>query len=240
LTSGLEATREFFDSYWRHPAVRRLDSIGLFAKSATLKAYSLIGTIEGKRVLEVGPGEGCDLKHFSRSGASLTAVDLSRASLELCRKSCPESSLAGMDGASLAFREATFDIIFSRTVLMHVDKRPYLEECRRVLRPGGKAVFVEPLKYSPFLLAYRGALSSGRMIEPDYLKPSDILEMEDIFGSTCVWYFYLLSALGGPFVSIAPWSRPIFIPLEVIDRGLLRAVPLLRNLTWISVIECTR
>jgi SAM-dependent methyltransferase len=240
LTSGLEATREFFDSYWQHPAVRRLDSIDLFARSATLKAYSLIGTIKGKRVLEVGPGEGRDLKYFSQSGASLTAVDLSRASLELCRKGCPESSFAEMDGANLAFREATFDIIFSRTVLMHVDKRLYLEECRRVLRPDGKAVFVEPLKYNPFLLPYRGALSSGRIVEPDYLKPSDILEMEHIFDSVCVGYFYFLSALGGPFVSIAAWSRPIFFPLEVVDRGLLRTVPLLRNLTWISVIECTR
>ncbi len=236
----LEATRDFFDAYWLHPAVRRLDSTGIFARSATLRAYSLMGRTDGKRVLEVGPGEGLDLKHLCQSGASVTAVDLSGASLRLSREVCPDGSFVGMDGGRMAFKDAAFDIVFSRTVLMHVDRSLYLKECWRVLRPSGKAIFVEPLKLNPFLLPYRGAFSSGRMVGPDYLEPSDFVEMEEIFDSVRVWYFYLLSAVGAPFVSIAPWSRPIFLPLEVVDRGLLRALPILRNLSWISVIECAR
>lgn len=240
MTSRLKATQRFFDAYWQHERIRRLDSIGLFARSATKKAYALMGGLEGKRVLEVGPGEGLDLKDMSELGAHVFGVDVSSRSLDLSRQICSQSDLFKMDGERLGFHDSVFDFIFSRTLLMHVDRAVFLKECVRVLKPDGKAIFIEPLKYNPLLLPYRAAFSSGRFIKPDYLRPEETEKMKRVFSSVRVWYYYFVSALGGPLASIAPWSKILFYPLETIDRALLSVLPPLKNLCWISVIECTK
>ncbi|MFQ5904981.1 MAG: methyltransferase domain-containing protein [bacterium] len=240
MSAKLRVTQRFFNSYWEHKRIRWFDSTGHFARSATRRAYSLMGRLEGKRVLEVGPGEGFDIKNLFELGARVTAVDISSKSLNLTRELCSESGLLVMDGVTLGFRDSVFDLVFSRTLLMHVDREGFLRECRRVLKPGGKAVFIEPLKYNPLLVPYRAAFSFGRFMEPDYLRPADTKAMSGIFSSVKIWYFYLISAVGGPFASIAPWSRILFAPLEWMDRALLSIFPRLRNLCWISVIECAK
>lgn len=196
--------------------------------------------LKERRVLEVGPGEGLDLEKLHGSGARLAAVDISPVSLSISKRRCPRCDLLAMDGSSLGFSDSVFDFVFARTLLMHVEKELFFKECRRVLKPGGKAVFIEPLKRSPLLLPYRAALSSGRQIHPEYLSPVDLGQMRSLFESVSVWYFYLLSAVGAPFASIVPWTGRLFLPLEWLDRVLLTLFPFLENLCWISVIECTK
>lgn len=232
--------RRFFDSYWSNRPMRRLDSIDLFARSATLKAYSLLPEGGGKRILEIGPGEGRDLQFLSRSGAQVTGIDLSPRSLSISRDRCPECDLFLMNGSVLGFADSVFDVVFARTLLMHVEKKLFFKECRRVLKAGGKAIFVEPLKLNPLLLPYRAAFSSGRRVGPEYLKPGDLRGMCDIFGTVKTWYFYLFSAIGAPFTAVAPSARILFAPLEWVDRLLLRVLPFLKHFCWISVIECTK
>jgi SAM-dependent methyltransferase len=240
LTSRLTATQEFFDSYWCNKKVRILDSTGRFAISATRRAYSAMGDIRGKSILEIGTGEGYDLRRLDDSGADVLGIDISSEGLRLTREQCPRVGLMKMDGARLGFGDSVFDIVFSRTLLMHLDRRLFLEECRRVLKPGGKAIFVEPLKSNPFLLPYRAAFSSGRFISPDYLKPVEADHMRRVFRSVSIWHFYLLSAIGAPLASVAPWSTRLFFPLELFDRALLSIIPFLKNLCWITVIECRK
>jgi ubiquinone/menaquinone biosynthesis C-methylase UbiE len=240
LKPELKATQNFFDDYWKHEETRRLDSIRLFATSATSKAYSLMNGVTGKDILEIGPGEGFDLKALSSLGARVFGVDVSLRSLNLSKKTCPNAGFTGMDGDLLAFRDSTFDYVFCRTVLMHVEKQAFLRECRRVLKADGKAIFIEPLKYAVLVLPYRAVFSAGRFVKPGYLTPGEIVKMREVFSSVRPWFFYLASAVGAPFVSIAPWSRPLFAPLEWIDSRVLAAFPFLKSLCWISVIECVK
>ena len=240
MTTEAGAVRRFFDSYWEHKRMRRLDSTASFARSATFKAYSLVSDGRGKRFLEIGPGEGIDLEGLSRLGARVAGIDLSRVGLSIAGSRCPHCDLLVMDGATMGFGDSVFDVVFSRTLLMHVGKEPFLRECRRVLRPGGRAVFIEPLRSNPFVIPYRAAISSGRRIAPEYLGNRDVNDMRRIFSSVSVWHFYLLSVIAAPFVSLVPRARSLFLPLEWLDRALLFAVPFLRSFCWISVIECTR
>ena len=59
------------------------------------------------------------------------------------------------------FRDGTFDYVTGVFILHHLDLRRAVPEIHRVLRPGGKAVFVENSAYNGFLMLGR-ALLTGR------------------------------------------------------------------------------
>jgi len=103
-------------------------------------------TSRGRSVLEVGCGAGVDLVRFARGGADVTGVDLSAAAIELARKNFEQQHLRGRfevaDGEALPFADDTFDLVFAHGVVQYTPRpRTLIEECRRVLKPGGEAIF---------------------------------------------------------------------------------------------------
>jgi SAM-dependent methyltransferase len=100
----------------------------------------------GKRVLEVGCGAGTDLARFARGGAIVTGVDLSASAIELARKNFEQQGLQGefreVDGEHLPWDEGTFDLVYAHGVVQYTpDGARLIDECRRVLIPGGEAIF---------------------------------------------------------------------------------------------------
>jgi SAM-dependent methyltransferase len=100
----------------------------------------------GRRVLEVGCGAGTDLVRFARHGAHVAGVDLASSSIALAAKNFALEQLpvqlAVADGEALPFREHSFDLVYAHGVVQYTtDDRALVRECRRVLRPGGMAVF---------------------------------------------------------------------------------------------------
>jgi SAM-dependent methyltransferase len=100
----------------------------------------------GRSVLEVGCGAGVDLARFARGGATVTGVDLSPSAIELARANLGQQGLSGdlrvADGEHLPFPEASFDLVFAHGVVQYTaDPRRLVEEVRRVVKPGGEAVF---------------------------------------------------------------------------------------------------
>jgi SAM-dependent methyltransferase len=100
----------------------------------------------GKRVLDVGCGAGTDLARFARGGALVTGVDISSSAIELARKNFEQQGLQAdlrvADGESLPFESETFDLVFAHGVIQYTpDTQKVVDECRRVLRPGGGAIF---------------------------------------------------------------------------------------------------
>jgi SAM-dependent methyltransferase len=100
----------------------------------------------GRRVLEVGCGAGTDLVRFARGGAIVTGVDLSSAAIALARQNFEqqglEADLREADGEHLPFADSTFDLVYAHGVVQYTSgPQALVDECRRVLRPGGEAVF---------------------------------------------------------------------------------------------------
>jgi len=100
----------------------------------------------GRRVLEVGCGAGTDLVRFARHGAIATGVDLAPASIALAARNFAierrRAELLVADGQALPFHDASFDLVYAHGVVQYTsDDRALVRECRRVLKPGGVAVF---------------------------------------------------------------------------------------------------
>jgi len=100
----------------------------------------------GRRVLDVGCGAGVDLVRFARGGAIVTGVDIAPAAVALAREYVAQQRLGAdlreADGGRLPFPDDTFDFVYAHGVVQYTaDDRALVEECRRVLQPGGEAVF---------------------------------------------------------------------------------------------------
>jgi SAM-dependent methyltransferase len=99
----------------------------------------------GKRVLDVGCGAGTDLVRFARAGAIVSGVDLSAAAIGLARRNVEqqglEADLREADAAHLPYPDNTFDLVFAHGIVQYApDPAGVIEECRRVLKPGGEAI----------------------------------------------------------------------------------------------------
>jgi SAM-dependent methyltransferase len=100
----------------------------------------------GRTVLEVGCGAGVDLARFARGGAIVTGVDLSASAIDLARANFEQQGLIGhfevADGEHLPFADNSVDLVYAHGVVQYtVDPQRLVNECRRVLKPGGQAIF---------------------------------------------------------------------------------------------------
>jgi SAM-dependent methyltransferase len=100
----------------------------------------------GKRVLEVGCGAGIDLARFARGGADATGIDIAPSAIELARANFAqqqlEADLRVANGEAQPFVADSFDLVFAHGVVQYTaDPQRLVDECRRVLRPGGQAIF---------------------------------------------------------------------------------------------------
>ncbi len=102
---------------------------------------------KGKKVLEIGCGNGADGVMFAGAGAQYTGVDLTEAAVEATRTHFQVMGLKGTfqieNAERLSFSDESFDFVYSHGVLHHT---PHPEsafaELHRVLKPGGKAVLM--------------------------------------------------------------------------------------------------
>jgi SAM-dependent methyltransferase len=97
-------------------------------------------------VLEVGCGAGTDLIRFARGGAEVTGIDLSAAAIALARENFRQQGLTAdlreADGEHLPFPDASFDFIYAHGVVQYTGgDRALVDECHRVLKADGRAVF---------------------------------------------------------------------------------------------------
>jgi len=100
----------------------------------------------GRKVLDVGCGAGTDLVRFAKGGAIVTGVDLSSSAIALAKQNVAQQGLQAdlreADGEALPFPDNEFDFVFAHGVVQYTSRdKALVDECRRVLKPGGTAMF---------------------------------------------------------------------------------------------------
>lgn len=107
--------------------------------------------VVGMKVLEIGCGTGYFTHELARTGAEITAIDISPDLLEQARKEVPDSLVIfRMENAyAMTFPDSSFDTVVGSSVLHHLDVDLALKEFYRVLRPGGSMYFTEPNMLNP-------------------------------------------------------------------------------------------
>ncbi len=107
----------------------------------------------GKHVLDIGCGKGALAAALSTDGARVTGVDPSPEALTKAREAAPQASFETASAEGLPFADGTFDAAIFSNSLHHVPVPAIgeaLAEARRVVKPGGHIVVVEPLVTGTF------------------------------------------------------------------------------------------
>jgi 2-polyprenyl-3-methyl-5-hydroxy-6-metoxy-1,4-benzoquinol methylase len=105
----------------------------------------------GAKLLDFGCGWGENTVVFAKIGYEVQGFDIAEANLQAARRLADRYGLASriqlsrQPAESLAFDDNTFDVVAGVDILHHVDIAGAIRECHRVLKPGGLAIFKEPV-----------------------------------------------------------------------------------------------
>jgi SAM-dependent methyltransferase len=137
MTRRPVGSREFFDELDAY----RFDKLAYLPKVVDFQGF------RRSRLVEIGCGIGTDLARFARGGARVTGVDLSETAVRLAKTNLELSGHGGAvlvaDGAALPLHDESVDVVYAHGVLQYsAEPRRLVEESRRVLKPGGTAIFM--------------------------------------------------------------------------------------------------
>lgn len=258
--SQVTSQEQFWDKVWNSDSFTDKTELidHLMHKEAVDFSYTLLGDLNQKRLLEVACGSGAQALLFCRNGAELTAIDISEKSVAetrniLIQNNFEKVPVKKMDATTLNFKDNSFDLIYFNSLLMHItdsgkdgskeiqnsdqhfkdnNKEKVIQECLRVLKPGGKLIFIETLQSWLFAFPYR-TFSPYRHSQPEYINFKFLKKIQAKHKE-----FYLFSG-AFLFLFFLPISKKaasrIFHFFSRTDNFLMQAIPPLRKLSWVTV-----
>lgn len=201
--------------------------------------------LDGAVVLDYGCGNGDFSIKIATRGAHVFGIDISSKLIEQARASAAEVGcksgtvefLVG-DANHTQFRDATFDYVVGNGTLHHLDLEKALTEIARVLKPGGKAVFLEPMYDHPLLLAVRRLTPKAHTADERPLSFADIERAPNGFKSCRHREHFLFAVSAAPAHLLGRrLCLSLIDALDRIDEHLMRVFPWLRRYAWLTVLE---
>lgn len=101
---------------------------------------SLIGDVSGRKVLDIGCGNGDFSKKLGESGAHITGLDGSKNMIEAAKKIYPQAEyvISDLMNEELPFEKDSFDVVTSKMMLMNVSSvKTVSQRVHKVLKAGG-------------------------------------------------------------------------------------------------------
>ena len=183
----------------------------------------------GADILEYGCGDCSYVARLSEWGGRVTAIDLSDEAIAVARGLADEAGFhaefACMNAEELRFPDDSFDLIVGRAILHHLDLDKAYSSIARVLRPGGTAIFLEPLGHNPLINAYRRFTPHLRTEDEHPLLARDIAHARRHFGDVELRHYTLLSMGALAFARLPALWTPALKALDALDAKLFRLVP---------------
>jgi 2-polyprenyl-3-methyl-5-hydroxy-6-metoxy-1,4-benzoquinol methylase len=142
--------KDYYSEYLNGPALKRM-----------------VGDVKGKKVLDIGCGEGCFSRFFAKAGAEVTAIDLSDALIKAAEEEEKRHPLGVKyfvaNAADLNMLESeSFDLAFCYMALMDIrDYEGAVSEASRVLKTGGRFVLLIEHPCFAFVRILDGKTVSG-------------------------------------------------------------------------------
>ena len=216
------------------------------------------GNFAGKKILDIGCACGEASVYFAKQGAHVTATDLSKGMVNLAQRVAEFHNVhletVACSADDLPFDDDTFDIVYVANVMHHVDIEKTLPDIKRVLKPGGKFISWDPVKYNPAINLYRKLATDVRTVDEHPIDINYIRQVQKYFNNVRNKGFWLLTNLvfvkyyfidkldpskvryWKKVVSDAEEVKDFYLSWERIDKALLGIFPFLKWLCWNMVV----
>ena len=252
----LAREREHFDHHYANEAAQGIAKLSDYDKVRYTDPpantifpreyyYHLLAPLRGKAVCEIAAGNGIDAAILTHNGADLSAYDLSPKSIAMVQQRCQINGTADRLTTQVtgsfddAFPGQTFDHIVGYAALHHLpDMQSLAQRVHDRLKPGGTAVFAEPVLNSRLLGFIRRCvpLAIDDMTDDERpLTDADMRAFAKPFDSMHCRYFQLTSRVWRLF----PNNWPLTVALHKLDHALLK-LPLMNKLATVCVAAYTR
>ncbi len=209
-------------------------------------AYHLLGDVSGKTVLDYGCGSGENSVLAVDHGAKVIGIDISPDLIALARKRSElhsvEQNVEFRVGSAheLPLDDQSVDVVFGKAILHHLDLKLSSREVFRVLRKGGKAIFLEPVRNSKFIRFVRGLIPYTAPDVSPYERPLTDIELAE-FAEPFTTYDSRAFSL--PVVNLLQVLRVpdrLFHKAIRLDGWFLQNAPALDHFASVRVIQLTK
>lgn len=206
-------------------------------------AYRLLGDVEGKIVLDYGCGSGDNSVLLASRGAKILGVDISPELIGLAEKRLEIHGLSKNaefrvgSAHELPIQDESIDVVFGMAILHHLDLKLARAEVFRVLKKGGRAIFLEPVRNSKFVKFIRSLVPYQQPDISPFERPltdSELKRFAENFAK------YHSRAFSLPFVNLIEILRLPETALHAaikIDGKVLRKASFLDYYASVRVIE---
>jgi len=203
--------------------------------------------VRNLRILDYGCGDGwISIDLVNKGAAEVYGIDISKELVERASQSAINNKMAGkvhfikMPGENMDFSDSYFDLCFGSAILHHTDLDLAIKNICRVLKTGGKAIFIEPMNQNIFLRIWRKLTPWRRSPTEKALVYNDLIFIQRVFPNAKFYYFIFLSILTEGLLLMFPNSKfALYLNkiFDKIDNKLLRRFPTLGKYCAIVVLE---
>lgn len=190
------------------------------------------------QILDYGCGIGNSLrKVIEFNPKKIVGIDISEVSIQKARKISDTNSKIELfvdNCEKTKFQDNSFDIVYGTGILHHLNLEICLDEIQRILRPGGKFLFIEPLGTNPLINLYRKLTPNSRSVDEHPLIDKDFDLIQKKFKSTKIVFYGFLTLIFFPLYR-SPEKSKTFKFLKGIDQ-LLFKINIFRKLAWSVLI----
>lgn len=217
--------------------------------------FRLLGDLHGKRVLDVGCGEGSNAVLLAKRGAHVVGADISERSIALCRRRAEVNGVTescefhASPLEALELPPAAFDVVWGDGILHHIipELDTVLPKLLAAAKPGAHFVFSEPVSFHPALRWLRRHVPIHTDATPDErpLTPQDLERVRAHLPGLRIRTFGGLGRLNrfltvhGSYEKTRGVRRFLLDALQITDWGMLR-LPALQTLGSMCVLSATR
>ena len=166
---------------------------------------------------------GIDISEVSIQKAKDT-IQKSNSNVELLVDNCEKTK----------FNDSTFDIIYGSGILHHLDISLCLKEMHRILKPGGRFLFIEPLGTNPMINFYRKLTPNSRSKDEHPLINDDFELIKSNFNKLQIKYYGFFTLIFFPLYATLTNSFNFKI-LKKIDQFLFK-FDIFKKFAWSVLI----